>query len=57
MDKSKELLEQWKDLNRKANKLLERHTSFSAYNNVRLQMDKIEKILLEGYSIDVYELF
>jgi len=56
MDKSKELIESWKKLNDSANSLLQKHTSFKAYNNVRLQMDKIETILRDGYDIDVYKL-
>jgi RecA-family ATPase len=56
VDKSTELIEQWKQLNATANKLLNKHTSFRTYNNVRLQMDKIESLLREGYSINVYSL-
>jgi len=56
MDKSKELIESWKQLNKTANKLLNKHESFKSYNRVRLQMDNIERTLSEGYNIDVYNL-
>jgi hypothetical protein len=56
IDKSKELLESWKQLNDKANSLLRKHSSFRQYNKVRCQMDSIERLLRDGYGIDVYNI-
>lgn len=56
MDKSKELIETWKQLNITANDLLRKHKSFKQYNNVRLKMDNIERLLYDGYGIDVNSL-
>jgi hypothetical protein len=51
-----ELIENWKRLNKQADKLLDKHTSFRAYNNVRLKMDNIERILSEEFNINVYKI-
>jgi hypothetical protein len=51
-----ELIANWKMLNKQANKLLDKHVSFRAYNNVRLKMDNIERILSEEFNIDVYKI-
>jgi hypothetical protein len=53
---SEELINQWKELNTKANKLLQKHKSFKEYNNVRLKMDEIEDILEKYFNIDVYNM-
>lgn len=50
------LINEWKRLDDEATKLLNKHESFRSYNNVRLQMDKIEEELLEKYNIDTDSL-
>jgi hypothetical protein len=57
MNKTDELITKWKELNKKANKLLDKHESFKAYNSVRLQMDKIEITLQDDYGINIYDLY
>lgn len=48
------LVDRWKELNKQALTLLNKHKSFRAYNNVRLQMDKIENKLINQYNYDIY---
>ena len=50
------LINKWKKLNEEANILLDEHTSFRSYNNIRLKMDKIENTLCEKYDVDIYSL-
>lgn len=52
-----ELINEWKMLNDEATKLLNKHQSFRSYNNVRLQMDKIEEELFKKYNVDTDKLY
>lgn len=56
MNEYENLILQWKELNIKTNKLLNKHKSFKNYNKVRLQMDKIELTLYKIYNINVNDL-